>query len=72
MPSVEVVCCIFLLTLFDVCKYVDKQCGPRLEQSDLGPRCLSWVFVTAVGSESECRSMGRKFDPSPVPYFCGD
>ena len=27
---------------------------------------------SAVGSESDCRSSGRKFDPSPVPYFRGD
>ena len=22
--------------------------------------------------ESDCRSRGCKFDPGPVPYFCGD
>ena len=22
--------------------------------------------------ESDCRSMGREFDPGPVPYFRGD
>ena len=22
--------------------------------------------------EFDCRSRGREFDPSPVPYFCGD
>ena len=28
--------------------------------------------AAAVGSESNCRSNGCEFDPSPVPYFCGD
>ena len=27
MPSDSAICCICLLTLFDYCKYVDKQCG---------------------------------------------
>ena len=26
----------------------------------------------AVINESDCRSRGREFDPSQVPYFCGD
>ena len=26
---------------------------------------------SAVGIESDCRSRGRKFYPSPVPYFRG-
>ena len=27
--------------------------------------------VSAVGN-TDCRSRGHKFDPGPVPYFCGD
>ena len=27
---------------------------------------------SAYGNESYCRSRGHEFDPSPVPYFCGD
>ena len=26
---------------------------------------------SVVGKESDYRSRGRWFDPSPVPYFCG-
>ena len=40
IPSALVVCCKFLLTLFNKVKYRDKQCGPRSEQSDLGLHCL--------------------------------
>ena len=29
IPSAFVVCCKFLLTLFNKVKYRDKQCGPR-------------------------------------------
>ena len=36
--------------------------GPRSAVSNVsGNRC-----------ESDCRSRGHKFDPGPVPYFCGD
>ena len=28
--------------------------------------------VSCNRSESDCRSRGREFDPSPVPYFRGD
>ena len=27
---------------------------------------------SAIGSQSDCRSRGREFDPGPVPYFRGD
>ena len=33
IPSVFVVCCNFLLTLFTKAKYRDKQCGPRSDCS---------------------------------------
>ena len=36
--------------------------GPRSAVGNVsGYRCVS-----------DCRSRGRKFDPGPVPYFCGD
>ena len=36
--------------------------GPRSAVGNVsGYRCVS-----------DCRSGGREFDPSPVPYFCGD
>ena len=28
--------------------------------------------VSGYRCVSDCRSRGRKFDPGPVPYFCGD
>ena len=28
--------------------------------------------LSTVGSVSDCRSRGCKFNPGPVPYFCGD
>ena len=33
---------------------------------------LSWCLRSTVGNMSVCRSRGHEFDPSPVPYFCGD
>ena len=32
---------------------------------------LNWG-VSGNRCESDCRSRGREFDPSPVPYFRGD
>ena len=51
MLSALIVCCIFLLTLFDLCKYNGKQYDPRSdcsglhEQSDLGLHCLSKMLL---------------------------
>ena len=43
MSSAQVVCCIFLLTLFDLYKYRGEQCGPR---SDCSYRSsLIWVHI---------------------------
>ena len=38
---------------------------------------VSMAFIitephSTVGSESDCRSRGHKFDPGPVPYFHGN
>ena len=47
-----------------------------------GAFLFCWVYIagprSAVGNVSgyrcvsDCRSRGREFDPSPVPYFSGD
>ena len=29
-------------------------------------------YVSGYSCVSDCRSRGCEFDPSPVPYFCGD
>ena len=36
-----------------------------------GP-CSAVGNVSGHRCESDCRSRGREFDPSPVPYFRGD
>ena len=33
---------------------------------------LSRWLRSTVDNVSDCRSRGHEFDPSPVPYFCGD
>ena len=43
MPSAQVVCCMFLLTLFDYCKYGGIQCGPRSDSSLRSS--LVWVHL---------------------------
>ena len=41
---------------------LDRDAGPRSAVGNVsGYRCVS-----------DCRSRGREFDPSPVPYFRGD
>ena len=48
-----------------------SSCSANILRSSTGPR-------SAVGNvsgnrcESDCRSVGREFDPGPVPYFRGD
>ena len=39
--------------------------GHKATKQTSGPR-------SAVSFMSDCRSMGRKFDPGLVPYFRGD
>ena len=38
----KVICCILLITLFDLCKYRPKQCGPRSDWSSLIRVCTVW------------------------------
>ena len=48
--------------LFKTMSITDCSTGPRSAVGNVsGNRC-----------ESDCRSRGREFDPSPVPYFRGD
>ena len=40
-------------------------------QSTVGPRSAVGN-VSGYRCVSDCRSMGREFDPGPLPYFRGD
>ena len=46
MPSAEVVCCFFLLELFDLCKYRGQQCGSISDCSYRGS--LIWVHTVCL------------------------
>ena len=54
--------CGFLIFALFLILFIYKKAGPRSAVGNMsGYRCVS-----------DCRSRGREFDPSPVPYFRGD
>ena len=54
IPSAFVVCCKFLLKLFNKAKYRDKQCGPRSESTLLVGKASKTFQQTTKAVEFSC------------------
>ena len=59
------------LTVFSSPSFLTYVWGAQKNRLVTGPRSAVGN-VSGYRCVSDCRSMGRKFDPGPVPYFCGD
>ena len=63
---------VILKNIFGLQKII-KNYYPACEEKNHIARLHSAVGnVSDCRYVSDCRSRGHKFDPGPVPYFCGD